>query len=67
VEEYLIANLQRFEDLKAENLDPRSWRDLVGSVEPVDTMTKEILKDLEFAYTEVLVAVRKSQKSGPVT
>jgi hypothetical protein len=61
VEEYLIANLQRFEYLDAEPLNPRSWRNSDGSVEPVDTMTKELLSDLRQAYGEVLDAVRKTQ------
>jgi hypothetical protein len=61
VEEYLIANLQRFEYLDAEPLNSRSWRNMMGSVEPVDTMTKELLSDFRQAYAEVLDAVRKTQ------
>jgi hypothetical protein len=59
VTSYLVANMQRFDSLEVEVLNPRSWRNMVGSVEPVDTMTKEILKDLRHAYTEVLEAVRE--------
>jgi hypothetical protein len=66
VEDYLTANLRRFESLDAEPLGPRSWRNISGSVEPVDTMTKEILNDLLLAYTEVLYAVRKTQFGGSV-
>ena len=66
VEDYLTANLRRFESLDAEPLNPRSWRNISGSVEPVDTMTKEILNDLRLAYTEVLYAVRKTQFGGSV-
>jgi hypothetical protein len=39
----------------------------VGSVEPVNTMTKEILKDLRHAYTEVFEAVKLTQSGGSVT
>ena len=66
VEAYLTANLQRFDSLDAEPLDTRSWRNINGSVNPVDTMTKEILKDLRHAYTEVLDAVRKTQSGRSV-
>jgi hypothetical protein len=64
---YLSANMQRFDSLEVEVLNPRSWRNAVGSVEPVNTMSKEILKDLRHAYTEVLEAVKMTQSGGSVT
>jgi hypothetical protein len=66
VEAYLTANLQRFDSLDAAPMDTRSWRNINGSVNPVDTMTKEMLKDFRHAYTEVLDAVRKTQSGGSV-
>jgi hypothetical protein len=66
VEEYLVKNLQRLELLDAEQLNPRSWRNASGSVEPVDTMTKELLSDLRHAYIEVLDAIKKTQTGGSV-
>ena len=66
VDAYLTANLQRFDSLDTEVLNPRSWRNSVGNVEPVDTMTKEILSDLRHAYTEVRDAVKKAQSGGSV-
>jgi hypothetical protein len=64
---YLSANMQRFDSLEVEVLNPRAWRNAVGSVEPVNTMTKEILKDLRHAYTEVFEAVKLTQSGGSVT
>jgi hypothetical protein len=61
VEDYLTASLEWFDSLEKAPINPDAWRTSVGSVEPVDTMTRELLNDLRLANTEVLAAVRKAQ------
>jgi hypothetical protein len=56
--EYLERNIQRFDNLERVGPDERSWRNSIGEVEPVDTLTFEILPQLQKAYKEVLDAVR---------
>ncbi len=56
--EYLQRNIERFDDLERIVPDERSWRNSYGTVEPVDTLTFEILPQLQMAYKEVLDAVR---------
>jgi len=38
-------------------LDPKSWRDQSGKVDPVDTLTRELLHDLTMSYVLVRDAV----------
>jgi hypothetical protein len=57
--EYLERNIQRFEDLERLGPDPQSWRNSDGTVQPIDTLTHELLPDLRNAYGQVLGAVRK--------
>lgn len=61
---YLDANIARYDRLDALPLDPRSWRNQVGSVEPVDTMTRELIGDLRKAYVQVREAVLRFENSS---
>jgi hypothetical protein len=57
--EYLQRSIERFEDLERSGPDPKSWRNSDGTVQPIDTLTHELLPDLRNAYGQVLQAVRK--------
>jgi hypothetical protein len=57
--EYLQRNIERFEDLERLGPDPQSWRNSDGTVQPIDTLTHELLPDLRNAYGQVLDAVQK--------
>jgi hypothetical protein len=59
--EYLQRNIERFEDLERSGPDPQSWRNQIGDMNPIDTLTHELLTDLRNAYGQVLDAVRKWQ------
>jgi hypothetical protein len=61
---YLDANIARYDGLDSKPLDTRSWRNQVGSVEPVDTMTRELLGDLRKAYVQVKDALIRFEKNG---
>jgi hypothetical protein len=61
---YLEANIARHDRIDALPLDPRSWRNEVGSVEPVDTMTRELIGDLRKAYVQVREAVLHFERRG---
>ena len=61
---YLEANIARYDRLDALPLDPRSWRNEWGSVEPVDTMTRELIGDLRKAYVQVREAVLRFENSS---
>jgi hypothetical protein len=54
---YLEPNLKRFEQLSEKPLENTHWRNDVGSVDPVDTISLEILKDLIRGYSDVRDAV----------
>ncbi len=54
---YLDANIARFDAIDALPVDPRSWRNHVGTVEPVDTLTRELIDDLRKAYVQVKEAL----------
>jgi hypothetical protein len=64
--DYLTANLDRFERIKNQSLDPKSWRNTVGTVDPVDVLTRELINDLLEAYTQVKSAVQDAQMGGTV-
>ena len=61
---YLDANIARYDKLDVAPLDARSWRSQVGSVEPVDTMTRELIGDLRKAYVQVREAVLRFENSS---
>jgi hypothetical protein len=70
---YVDANLQHFDALEAQGMDPRSWRNVDGSVDPVNTLTRELLTDLRKGYVMVLNALKrfddalaKGSTTGPV-
>ena len=52
--DYLRANLDRFEKLGSEAPSMRGWRNSIGTVDPDDTLTIELLPDLLSAYWQVL-------------
>jgi len=61
---YLDANLERFDELNSRPLDPRSWRNRVGSVDPVDTLTRELLPDLRVGFLTVREALERFIERG---
>ena len=63
---YLRANLDRLDKLSTAPIDPKSWRNQDGVVEPADTLTLEILPDMRRAYVEVLQAVERFKTVGGV-
>ena len=52
--DYLRANIDRFEKLGSEAPSTRGWRNSNGTVDPDDTLTIELLPDLLSAYRQVL-------------
>jgi hypothetical protein len=60
---YIDANLRWFDTLDAKPLDPRSWRSFRGTVEPVDTMTRELIADLRSGYLMVREAIKRFERS----
>lgn len=56
---YLDANIGRFMKLRDQPLGNTHWRNDVGSVDPVDTISIELLKDLINGYSAVKVAVEQ--------
>jgi hypothetical protein len=60
----LDANIARYDALIAMPLDLRSWRNQVGSVEPVDTMSLELIGDLRKAYVQVKEAILRFERSS---
>jgi hypothetical protein len=61
---YLDANIARFDLIDSTQPDLRSWRNEVGSVEPVDTLTREILHDYRTACVQVREAILRFEKSN---
>lgn len=71
--QYVDNNLRHFDTLEARPLDPKSWRDKKGFIDPVDTLTLELLPDMRRAYTQVRDALQNfqillagSEGGGPV-
>lgn len=60
---YLNANIKHFDDLDAKPLHPHSWRNQVGAVEPVETMTRELMTDLRRGYVMVREAVERYEQT----
>jgi len=56
---YLDANLKRFDHLDSLPLHSRSLRNKVGSVDPVDTLTRELLPDLQLGFLTVRQALER--------
>lgn len=59
ISSYLQANLDRFLAVKKAPLGNHHWRDAVGAVDPIDTISLEMIDDLIKGYQEVLDAVLK--------
>jgi hypothetical protein len=60
---YLDANIARFDAVETLPFNLRSWRNRVGTVEPVDTPTRELIHDLHKAYVQVREATLRFEKS----
>jgi len=63
---YLDANIERFEKLDKKPMEPTHWRNDVGSVDPVDTISLEILEDLLKGYRQVKGAILKVVEDSDV-
>ena len=55
--EYLDGYLRFLQQLDAKPLSNSHWRDSTGAVDPVDTLTLELMSDLTRGYTDVRTAV----------
>ena len=60
---YLDVNIERFDAIESRPMDPHSWRNQVGAVDPVDTLTRELLPDLRRAYVMVREAIERFERS----
>ena len=60
---YLDANIKRFDLLDSKAMHPHSWRNSVGAIDPVDTMSRELLPDLRKSYVMVREAIERFEKS----
>ena len=69
---YLDANIKRFDMLDSKPMASNSWRTSVGAVDPVDTLTRELLPDLRKGYVMVREALERfesflnNEQSGSV-
>jgi len=55
--EYLQRNIQRFYELETSGPDPQSWRNFDGTVQPIDTLSHELLAEMRTAYEQVRDAI----------
>jgi hypothetical protein len=60
---YLDANIKRFDSLDSKLMHPHSWRNSDGAIDPVDTMSRELLPDLRKGYVMVREAIERFEKS----
>jgi hypothetical protein len=60
---YLDANIKRYDHLDSTPLHPHSWRNEVGSVDPANTLTMELLGDLRKSYLQVREAIERFEES----
>jgi hypothetical protein len=56
---YLDANIKRYDAIESRPMHPHSWRNQVGAVDPVDTMTRELLPDLRKGHVMVREALER--------
>jgi hypothetical protein len=49
--------------LDSKPLSPKSWKNEVGSVDPADTLTMELLGDLRKSYLQVREAMERFEES----
>jgi hypothetical protein len=64
--EYLDNYLQMLHKLDAKPLMKTHWRDSTGAVDPVDTLTLELMGDLTRGYTDVRTAVHNHSQDDCV-
>ncbi len=67
ITDYLRANLNRFNELSLRPLEPTHWREKTGYINPVDTLSLELLEDLTNGYSAVLHAVENFRPGGGVS
>jgi hypothetical protein len=60
---YLDANIKRYDAIESRPMHPYSWRNSNGTVDPVDTLTRELLPDLRRAYVMVREAIESFERS----
>ena len=63
---YLDAYLQFLQQLDAKPLSNSHWRDQSGYVDPIDTLTLELMGDLTRGYTDVRTAVHNHSQDDCV-
>jgi len=66
LQQYIRANIARYESLQAQPFTGQETRDLFGSVIPEDTLSRELVDDLKNAYDEVLIALVTRTGGGVV-
>jgi len=60
---YLDAIINHYDLLDSKPLSPKSWKNEVGSVDPADTLTMELLGDLRKSYIQVREAMERFEES----
>lgn len=60
---YLDQNIKHFDMIDAQPLHPHSWKDIVGSIDPVDTLTRELLNCSRTSYVVVREALERYEQS----
>ena len=66
LQQYMRANITRYEALQVQPFTGQETRDLYGSVKPEDTLSRELVDDLKNAYDEVLNALVTRTGGGVV-
>jgi hypothetical protein len=56
---YLNKNLEHIDKIDSLPLDPKSFRNDVGSVTPTDTLSRELAGDIRKAYVQVREALKE--------
>ena len=59
---YLDANIKRYDAIDSRPMHPHSWRNQVGAIDPVDTMSRELLPDLRKGHVMVREALERFEK-----
>ena len=66
MQQYMRANITRYEALQVQPFTGQETRDLYGSVKPEDTLSRELVDALKNAYDEVLNALVTRTSGGGV-
>ena len=61
---YVRDHLVTLDKIGARGMDPKSWRRSVGSIDPVDTLSMELLGDLRKGYVMVQEALEQFGTGG---